>query len=95
MALILAFVVWTSLTVKKNENKPNKFAKEKLITPGGNRESVTFDDVAGIDEAKQELEEIVEFLKDPKQELRARNISKNVRCLVCQNQSVQYFLQHS
>ena len=29
-----------------------------------------------------------EFLKDPKQELRARTISKNVRCLVCQNQSI-------
>ena len=29
-----------------------------------------------------------EFLKDPKQELRARDISKNVRCLICQNQSI-------
>jgi len=29
-----------------------------------------------------------EFLKDLKQELRARDISKNVRCLVCQNQSI-------
>ena len=29
-----------------------------------------------------------EFLKDSKQELRARDISKNVRCLVCQNQSI-------
>lgn len=29
-----------------------------------------------------------EFLKDPKLELRARDISKNVRCLVCQNQSI-------
>ena len=29
-----------------------------------------------------------EFLQDPKQELRARNISKNVRCLVCQNESI-------
>ena len=29
-----------------------------------------------------------EFLKDPKQEIRARDISKNVRCLVCQNQSI-------
>ena len=29
-----------------------------------------------------------EFLNDPKQELRARNISKNVRCLVCQNESI-------
>ena len=29
-----------------------------------------------------------EFLQNPKKELRARNISKNVRCLVCQNQSI-------
>ena len=29
-----------------------------------------------------------EFLQDPKQELRARTISKNIRCLVCQNQSI-------
>ena len=29
-----------------------------------------------------------EFLQNPKQEMRARNISKNIRCLVCQNQSI-------
>ena len=29
-----------------------------------------------------------EFLQDPKLELRARKISKNIRCLVCQNQSI-------
>ena len=29
-----------------------------------------------------------EFLENPKQELKARNISKNIRCLVCQNQSI-------
>ena len=29
-----------------------------------------------------------EFLQNPKKELRTRNISKNVRCLVCQNQSI-------
>ena len=29
-----------------------------------------------------------EFLEDNKQELRARNISKNIRCMVCQNQSI-------
>jgi len=38
-------------------------SKAKLLTERSTR--VTFDDVAGIDEAKEELEEIVEFLRDP------------------------------
>ena len=39
-------------------------SKAKLLSEA--RGDVTFNDVAGIDEAKEEVEEIVEFLKDPK-----------------------------
>ena len=38
-------------------------SRAKLLTEHSNR--VTFDDVAGVEEAKQEVEEVVEFLRDP------------------------------
>lgn len=41
------------------------FGKSKARLLPENRIKITFDDVAGVDECKQELEEIVQFLKDP------------------------------
>ena len=42
------------------------FGKSKAKLLSENRGRITFNDVAGIDEAKEEVEEIVEFLKDPR-----------------------------
>ena len=50
------------------------FGKAKVKKPGDDRRKVTFDDVAGADEEKEDLAEIVEFLRDSKKytELGAR-----------------------
>ena len=48
-------------------NKTMSFGKSKarIMTPA-DKNKITFEDVAGVDEEKEELEEIVEFLKNPK-----------------------------
>ncbi len=46
-------------------SKLSSFGKARVRTPADGKDKVTFADVAGADEEKEELEEIVEFLKDP------------------------------
>ena len=64
----LFLVSWLSLKVKdKEDEQRSAFANEKLISPGSELRRITFNDVAGIPEAKEELREIVGFLKHPEQ----------------------------
>lgn len=65
--LSLFLVSWLSLKVKGEENKGADFANEKLVLPDSGLRQITFNDVAGIPEAKEELREIVGFLKNPEQ----------------------------
>ncbi len=48
-----------------NSNQTFSFGRSKARMFLGNNQSVTFDDVAGVQEAKEDLQEVVEFLKFP------------------------------
>ena len=48
-----------------SNNQALSFGKSRARLFTGNRPTITFDDIAGANEAKQELQEVVEFLKEP------------------------------
>ncbi|CAN5517025.1 ATP-dependent zinc metalloprotease FtsH [soil metagenome] len=64
--LIIAFWIFIFRQMQAGGNKAFQFGKSKARLLTGDTPKVTFDDVSGADEAKYELQEIVEFLKDPK-----------------------------
>ena len=63
---------WTNIlriykTNEKCRKRSNEFWKSRARLLNKDKNKITFDQVAGVDEAKEELSEVVEFLKDPKQ----------------------------
>ena len=66
MLLLLFFVLFLMRQVQSGGGKAMSFGKSRAKMLTDSQPKITFKDISGIDEAKQELEEIIDFLKDPK-----------------------------
>ena len=70
---ILAFILLMNLMARNAgggmDSKMARFGEARVQTPGEGDRKTTFRDVAGADEEKEELQEIVEFLRDPEKYL--------------------------
>ncbi len=65
LILISAFFLIIFRQAQSSGSQALSFGKSRARVFTGEKPTVTFDDVAGVEEAKQELSEVVEFLKEP------------------------------
>jgi cell division protease FtsH len=66
LLLIAAVVIFLMRQMQSGSGKAMSFGKSRARLLNETNNKVTFNDIAGIEEAKDELQEIVEFLKNPK-----------------------------
>src|SRR5207247_367333 len=63
--LMIGFWIFFMRQMQSGGNKALSFGKSKAKLSSSSQKKVTFKDVAGVDEAKEKLQEIIEFLKEP------------------------------
>jgi cell division protease FtsH len=63
--LFIAFWIFMMRQMQSGGNKALSFGKSRAKLLSNQQKRVTFKDVAGVEEAKEELQEIIEFLKEP------------------------------
>ena len=65
LILLLGFWIFLMRQMQSGGNKALSFGKSRARLLSSQQKKVTFKDVAGVEEAKEELTEIIEFLKEP------------------------------
>ena len=63
--LLIGFWIFMMRQMQTGGNKALSFGKSRARMLSSQQKKITFKDVAGVDEAKEELQEIIEFLRDP------------------------------
>ena len=63
--LMIGFFIFFMRQMQSGGNKALSFGKSKAKLSSSTEKKVTFKDVAGVDEAKEELQEIIDFLREP------------------------------